>query len=111
MNTHRIRRLAAVATLTAALTVAAAVPAEAKPGTPTHTSTEIQNICRVIEQSTWPNWNTNLVGVYKTASLHFYGLHYAQCCFYDLRNGQKIYALYLIGYGDLTFPQNDPWCR
>jgi hypothetical protein len=114
MNTHRIRRLVAIPALAAALTGLAAIPADAAPEevtAPAHTSTEINNICRVIEQSTWPNWDTNEVGVAYTAAFHFYGLHYARCCFFSLRYGFKVYALYLIGWGDLTFPQNDPWCR
>jgi len=95
-----------------ALFVAAPVDAAPDaPAAPTHGSVEINNICRVVEQATWPNWDTNEVGVAYTSALHFYGLHYARCCFFSLRYGFKVYALYLIGWGDLTFPQNDPWCR
>lgn len=52
----------------------------------------------------------NEVGILRTTSFHFYGLSYHKCCYWSLRYGFNVMAMYLEGWDEWSWPTGDPWC-
>ena len=105
--TKTLRLLAA--SLTLLLGVAFIAPrAEATPERPDHTTTEVINVCRLLELSL-VGPDPNLLGRSKERSIHLWGMHIAQCCFYDLRGGPAFVGQYTWGWDDVAYFY-DPWC-
>ena len=82
----------------------------AVPDTPAEAhSNTAYNVCQVGD-AVFFGAEPNEVGVLKSTTFHYYGLHYYKCCFWSLRWGFKVEGVYLEGWDEWSWPTGDPWC-